>query len=74
MTVSVSESYFVSVSEFYLVSAPDILYGRLCYFYMILNCMGTQNSFYEFLPILRYFLRRSVHVLRPIVRRKNTTA
>ena len=34
----------VSVSEFYLVSATDILYGRLCGFYMILNFVGTQNS------------------------------
>ena len=42
--VLVSEFYLVSVSEFYLVSAPDILYGRLCDFYMILNCVGTQNS------------------------------
>ena len=44
VTVSVSEFYLVSVSKFYLVSAPDILYGRLCDFYMILNCVGTQNS------------------------------
>ena len=44
VTVSVSKFYLVSVSEFYLVSVPDIFYRRLCDFYMILNCVGTQNS------------------------------
>ena len=33
---------FVLGSEFYLVSVPDILYGRLRDFTMILNCVGTQ--------------------------------
>ena len=36
----------MSVSEFYFVSVPDILYGRLRDFYMILNCVGTQNLNY----------------------------
>ena len=36
----------VSVSEFYLVSVPDILYGGLRDFYMILNCVGTHKLNY----------------------------
>ena len=41
--VSVCEFYLVLVSEFYLLSVPDILYGRLRDFYTILNCVGTQK-------------------------------
>ena len=42
---SVGQWYFlVSVSEFYLVSVPDILHWRLRDFYTILNCVGTQNQ------------------------------
>ena len=51
----------VSVSEFYLVSVPDILYGRLRDFYMILNCVQTQKLNYEAMqservPIERWLL------------------
>ena len=36
----------VSDSEFYFVSVPDILNGRLRDFYMILNCVRDQKLNY----------------------------
>ena len=36
----------VSVSEFYFVSVPDILYGRLRDFYILINCVRAQKLNY----------------------------
>ena len=54
-------SFFVLGSEFYLVSVPEILYGRRRDFYMILNCVGTQELNYAAMqnacvPIERWVL------------------
>ena len=54
-------SFIVLGSEFYLVSVPDVLYERLRDFYMILNCVGTQELNYADMqnarvPIERWLL------------------
>ena len=51
----------LSVSEFYFVSVPDILYGRLRDFYIILNCGRAQKLNYAAMqngcaPIERWLL------------------
>ena len=62
--MSVSEFYLVSVSEFYLVSVPDILFRRVCDFYMIVNSVRTQTSHHGArqnarVPIEQWWLTRS---------------